>query len=67
MSENDVPLHEMSLRSAQRQAVDLSIVEKMAYVYRLRTGRIIATTTVDRHMVPGVLLETYHSGKRLTL
>lgn len=60
----EIAADQMALVKARRDAERLSRVEMIAFVYKLRNGRYMATTTIDRHMVPGVLLETYLSGSR---
>lgn len=51
---------------ARNEAEAMSKTHLIAYVYRLRSGRVLVTSS-ERHMIPGTVLETYSSGKRLNI
>lgn len=58
---------ETAMAMARREAERMSLEQRVeAGVYRLFSGRIIASTG-DRHMIPGVRLERFARGKSAEL
>lgn len=57
-------LHKTGQQRASTEACELSKAGRLAYVYKMPNGRYIATTS-DRHMVPGILVETFSYGNRV--
>jgi hypothetical protein len=47
----------------REEAARISLTERVASVYLLRSGRYVATTT-EPHMIAGRRLEVYKDGKK---